>query len=167
MNRTNAKTMALSGILAAVALVIMCLGGMIPLATYICPMLCALTQFLVLQFCGRRIAWVWYGCVAILSLLLGPDKEAAGVFLLLGYYPTVKPIFESSRLCWLWKLLLFNGAIAVMYLGLIHLLGLGDTLADGETMGYWGLVIMLLLGNTVFLLLDRVLTMLAQKLQRR
>lgn len=167
MIKSNTKAVALGGVLAAVAIVIMCLGGMIPLATYICPMLCTIVQFIVLQFCGKRIGWVWYVAVSLLALIMGPDKEAAGVFLVLGYYPMVKPLLERSRLQWLWKLLLFNGAVSVMYFGLIHLLGLGNTLSEFEELGYWGLGIMLLLGNVVFILLDRVLCMIAFKFTRK
>ena len=167
MNREKTKAIALGGLLAAVAMVIMCLGGMIPIATYVCPMLCAIVQFLVLQFCGRRIAWVWYVAVSLLSILIGPDKEAAGVFVLLGYYPIVKPALDHSRLRWLWKLMLFNGAVALMYLGLIHLLGLSSTLSEFRELGRWGLVAMLLMGNVVFFLLDLVLNMMQAKFSRR
>ena len=167
MKQSNTKVIALGGLLAAVAVVIMCLGGMIPLSTYVCPMLCSIVQFIVLQFCGRRIAWVWYVLVSILCLLMGPDKEAACVFLLLGYYPIVKPSIDKSRLRLLWKLLLFNGAIAVLYVGLIHLLGLSEVLSEAEELGKWGLAIMLLLGNVTFFLLDRLLNMIALRFRRK
>ena len=75
---------ALGGVLAALAVVVMCLGGMIPLATYICPILCMLLQSTVLQKCGGRVAWAWFFAVSILSLLLSPEKEGAAVFLFLG-----------------------------------------------------------------------------------
>ena len=80
MRRGYAQIIALGGILAAVALVIMCLGGLIPLATFVCPMLCTITGYIVFRFCGRRIAWAWYGVVAFLSVLLAPDKESAAVY---------------------------------------------------------------------------------------
>ena len=165
MRNNNTKALALSGMLAAVALVIMCLGGIIPLATYILPMLCTVTACLVMHFCGLRLAWVWYVAVAFLSLLLCPDKEAAGVFLLLGYYPMVKPALERSRLRIIWKILLFNGAVALLYGFLLKLMGVED-LGD-ETLGIIGVVIMLMLGNLTFFLLDRVLSMIAGKLRRR
>ena len=82
--RTPASSVALGGVLAALAVVIMSLGTIIPVATYVCPMLCALLLQAVLKTCGVRIAWAWYGAVAILSLLLAPDKEAAAVFAFLG-----------------------------------------------------------------------------------
>ena len=40
MRNGSAKKIALSGMLAALAMVIMCMGGLIPVATYVCPMLC-------------------------------------------------------------------------------------------------------------------------------
>lgn len=165
MRNEKVKSVAHGGMLAAVALVIMCLGGLIPLATYICPMLCAIVQFVVLQYCGRKLAWVWFAVVAVLCLLMGPDKEAAAVFLMLGYYPIVKPVLERSRARWLWKLLLFNGSVVLLYSLLIHLFGLRDVASDFAVLGIIGLVVMLLLGNAVFFLLDLLLTMLQRKLR--
>lgn len=167
MRNTNAKNMALSGVLAAVAMVIICLGGLIPLATYVCPVLCALLLHTVLLLCGKRYAWAWYAAVALLSLLLGPDKEGALVFVMLGYYPIVKPLIEKSRLRFLWKLLLFNAAIGLIYSVLLQLLGLGAVTAETEELGMLGLAVLLALGNLVFFLLDRLLTMLERKTWKR
>ncbi len=163
MSKTPAGNIALGGVLAAAALVIMCLGGLIPIATYVCPMLCCLTAALVLRTCGRRLGWAWYGAVAILSLLLGPDKEAAVIFLLLGYYPMVKPVLEKSPLQVLWKLLLFNGAIGIAYTALYRLMGMAELAEEYAFMGLWGLAVMLLLGNLLFFLLDRLLSRLMYK----
>lgn len=163
MRNSNAKVIALGGLLGAVALVILCLGGLIPLATYICPMLCAIVQYIVYRCCGRRIAWTWYVAVALLALLMGPDKEAALVFVMLGYYPMVKPFFEKSRLSVLWKLLLFNGAVLILYGLLLKLFGLDAVAAETEELGIIGLVILLVMGNAVFFLLDRLLTILQKR----
>lgn len=163
MRNESAKNVALGGVLAAVAVVIMCLGGLIPLATFICPMLCTLIQYMVLRFCGKRIAWAWFSVVAILSILLGPDKEAALVFMLLGCYPIVKSWLERSRLHWLWKVLLFNSAILLLYGLLLRLFGLDAVVQEYETLGTVGLVIALLLGNATFILLDRLLTILSKR----
>jgi len=166
MRNTNAKVIALGGLFAAAALVILCLGGMIPLSTYVCPMLCCVLQFLVLMLCGRRIAWAWFGAVALLGLLLGPDKEASAVFVLLGYYPIVKPAFDRSKLSWLWKLLLFNAAIALLYGAVIHLLGLSAVTAEFTALGILGGAVLLALGNVTFLLLDLVLNRFGRKFRR-
>ena len=90
MKRTTSKEMALCGVLAALALTVMILGGMFPAASYCCPVLACILLVPVVETCGRRIAWAWYGAVALLSCLLCPDPEAAALFLFLGYYPIIK-----------------------------------------------------------------------------
>lgn len=154
----QSKKMALGGVLAALAVVVMSLGGLIPVATFVCPMLCMILLRFVCQLCGNRIGWAWYGAVAVLSFLLGPDKEAAAVFLFLGFYPIVKPKLDTMKVSWLLKLLLFNTAIGCMYYLLIHLLGMAQIAAEYAQMGTVLTVIMLLLGNLTFYLLDLVLT---------
>jgi len=149
--------MALGGVMAALAVTIMAMGGLIPVATYVCPMLCMLILTIVLRICGRNVAWAWYGAVAVLSLLLGPDKEAAAVFAFLGYYPIVKPRLDGSKLSWLWKGLLFNGAILTMYWLLMHLLGMEQLMEEFTELGKWMLLILLILGNVTFGLLDKIL----------
>ena len=158
MRRFEARGIALGGMMAALAVVVMSLGGLIPVATFVCPMLCMLLLAFVSRVCGRRIGWAWYGAVAVLSLLLGPDKEAAAVFLFLGFYPLLKPRLETLRLRWLWKGLLFNTAILLMYWLLIHLFGMAQIAAEYQELGTVMTAIMLGLGNVTFFLLDRVLT---------
>lgn len=157
MHRNTAKQIALGGMMAAVAVVIMCFGGLIPASTYVCPMMCALILQLVKKLCGNRIAWAWYGAVAILGLLMGPDKEAAAVFVFFGFYPIIKPYFDKSKLKWLWKLLYFNVVILLMYWLLIHLFGMAQIASEFAELGYFLVVLMLVLGNVTFILLDRVL----------
>ena len=145
--------------MAALAMVVMSMGTLIPVATYVCPMLCAVLLQMVLKTCGQRIAWAWYGAVAILSLLLAPDKEAAAVFAFLGYYPIVKPKLDRLKGKRLWKTLLFNVSTLVMYWLLMHIFGLDQIASDFEEMGAVMTVIMLILGNVTFFLLDRLLGM--------
>lgn len=149
--------MALGGVLAAMAVVIMALGTLIPVATYVCPMLCVLLLQVVYLCCGRRVGWAWYAAVAILSGLLAPDKEAAAIFLTLGYYPLLKPWLDRRRLKWLWKGLLFNSAILATYLGLMFLLGMEALAAEFHEMGMVLSGLLLLMGNLVFFLMDRLL----------
>lgn len=155
--RTPASRIALGGVLAALAVVIMSLGGLIPVMTYVSPMLCALLLKIVLELCGVRIAWAWYGAVALLSALLSADKEAAAVFIFLGYYPIVKPKLDGLRFPWLWKLVLFNVSVGVMYFLLLQLFGMAQLRAEFEEFSTVMLIVMLLMGNVTFFLLDRLL----------
>ena len=159
--------MALGGVLAALAVVIMALGGLIPIATYICPMLCMILLWVVLRQTGARVAWAWYAAVSILSLLLGPDKEAAAVFVFLGYYPIVKPWLEGRRCSWLWKLLLFECSMGLMYLVLIRVLGMGELGEEFKALGMAMNIVLLVLGNVTFFLFDRVLTLVQRKYTRK
>ena len=157
-NPTPAYAMALGGVLAALGVVIMCLGTILPIATYICPMACMLLAQIVQSVCGGKMGWAWYGAVAVLSLLLAPDKEAAAVFAALGYYAMVKPRPERTKCPWLWKSLLFNAVILALYWLLIHLLGMDALAEEFADAGKALTVVMLLLGNVIFFLLDRVLS---------
>ncbi len=157
MGHKGAKSVALGGMMAALAVVIMCMGGIIPVATYVCPMLASLILELVRKICGSRIAWAWYGAVAILSLLLAPDKEAAAVFLALGYYPIVKPKLDRMKAKWLWKGLLFNAVTLLTYWLMMHLLGFDQLTAEFAEMGLAMTAVLLILGNVTFFLLDKLL----------
>lgn len=157
-NNSSAKHMALGGVLAALALVIMAMGTLIPVATYVCPMLCCLLVQVVKKTCGGHTAWAWYACVALLSLLLAPDKEAAAVFCALGYYPIVKPRLEKRQFPMLWKLVLFNSVILLLYWLLMHLFGFDALTTEFAEMGTVLTALTLLLGNACFFLLDRLLT---------
>lgn len=156
--------MALGGVFAAVAVVIMALGGMIPAATFVCPMLCMLLLRYIATKCEISVSWAWYAAVAILSLLLSPDKEAAAVFAFLGYYPLIKPKMDGLPLKLLWKLLYFNAVILLMYGLLMHVFGMAQILQEFEEMGTVMTLITLLLGNVCFWMLD---VLLGKKLKRR
>ena len=166
MRNEAVKRIALGGLLAAVAMVIMCLGGMIPVATFVCPVLCILICGTVSRFCGHRITWAWYGAVAVLSLLLAPDKEAAALFVILGYYPILKSWFERTKLQWVFKILYFNCAIGIMYALLIYILGMQQIVVAYSELGLVGLTVILILGNVTFTLLDRLLTVFSKKGKR-
>ena len=158
---TPASRMALGGVLAAVAVVIMSLGGLIPVATYVCPMLCAVLLQVVLMTCGKRVAWAWYGAVALLSVLLSPDKEAAAVLIFLGYYPIVKfrhmEFVKSRAARTALKLVLFNAAVCVMY-GILFLTMGGEALMREMVENGWFLTaLMLVMGNAAMLLYDWML----------
>lgn len=156
-SKRPAYSVALGGLLGALAVVIMGLGTLIPIATYVCPMACIVLTQVVLKICGRRIAWAWYGAVAILSCLMAPDKEAAAVFVFLGFYPIIKPRLEKRKFPKLAKALYFNAAILVMYWLLIFVLGLEALAEEYRQTGRVMLIVQLILGNVIFFLLDRVL----------
>ena len=79
-NRSKASVLALCGVLAALAVALMFLGGVIPFAAIACPVLASLVLIPVYAETGKKWSLLWYAAVAILGLLLAPDKEAAILF---------------------------------------------------------------------------------------
>lgn len=167
MRNGISKKIALGGLLAALAVVIMTLVGMIPIATYVCPMLCMILCYVVSHICGKRIGWAWYGAVSFLSCILAPDKEAAAVFVFLGYYPIIKPFFEWVKFGIVLKFAYFNASVVVLYYLLIRFLGMDQILSEFMEFGYIGLAFTLLLGNVVFVLSDMVLTLISKRFRWR
>lgn len=165
--RKQSYILALGGISAGLSVVIMSLGTVIPVATYVCPMLCALVLHVYLRVCGRRAAWTWYAAVALLSALLAPDKEAAAVFVFFGYYPIVKPLLDRLRPPFLWKLVYFNAATVAMYALLIFVMGMNDLVEEFSALGTVLTLVTLVLGNVTFFLLDRLLAMLTARMGRK
>ena len=104
------RDLALCGVLCALAVAIMAMGTILPAATYCAPVLASMTLLPVLVLCGEKLSWAMFFASAMLSLLLAPDKEAAAIFLALGYYPIVKPKLDRKPKIrrWVGKFLLFN-----------------------------------------------------------
>lgn len=164
------RQIALCGVLAALAVAVMALGGSIPMATYCVPVLAALLLVPITELCGRRLAWAWFLAVSVLGALLCPDIEASALFLCLGYYPIIQRDLlriPNPALRLLSKLLLFNAAIALMYLGLIFLLGLESVARNFIQEAPWILVLTWVLGNGTFWMTDLLLLRLTALLRHR
>ena len=146
--------MALGGMLTATAVVILCLGSIIPVNTYLCPVLCILITRAVLELCGKKIGWCYYLATAILGLMLAPDREAALVYAFLGYYPMIRPFFRKlGVLAMPAKLALFTLAGAASYWVLLLVMG-----AEAAMTGGWIVTaVTVLLWDVLFLLTDRLL----------
>ena len=153
------RDLALCGVLCALAVAIMAMGTIIPVATYCCPLLASMTIVPVLILCGEKLSWAMFAASAILSLLLAPDKEAAAIFLALGYYPIVKPRLDKKpkprRI--VWKLLLFNAAIIAVYGALLFVFRLDALREEFFSMGGLLALALTLGGNVIFWLDDRLL----------
>ena len=149
----------MGGIFAALALVILLLGGIIPVGTYIAPMLASLPLVVLLAELPKKLCLGWYAIVAFLAVLLCPDKETAFVFVFLGWYPLAKPGLDRlpklpGLVC---KLLIFNAATAALYALLILVFRLEALVQEAKETGLVMLIVLLLLANVCFLLLDFLL----------
>ena len=167
---TTAKELALGGMFTALGVVLLCLGGVVPLALYACPILASAVLLPVRERCRKQVAWSCYAAIAILGTLLGPDKEASMLFVFLGYYQLVKPKLDaihSRALRLSTKLLLAVFAVGVDYLFLLFVLRL-----DAVTQELAGTAPALLwatcaLGLALFFLYDLTLSRLTLLYRRR
>ena len=76
----KASVIALCGVLGALALMCLFMGGAVPVASLSCPMLASLILIPVYMECGAKWGFLWYVAVGILGLILVPTKECAGIF---------------------------------------------------------------------------------------
>ena len=152
--------MALTGMLCALAVVIMMLGGVIPLATFCCPALAGLMLVPVFVECGEKLSWCAYAAIAVLSLILCPDKEAALLFAFIGYYPILRWRLDQLRsrlIRVVAKLGVFNLAVLAMYALSILVLQMDQILREYQEMGLALTIACLLIGNITLLLYDRLI----------
>lgn len=158
--RKKTRRIALCGLLGALGAVCMLLGGMIPFATFCCPVLASLALLPAMDECGGAWALGLYAVLSALSLLLAPDRESAALFVFLGYYPLLQRMLcrlRSAPLRMLCKLAVFNLAAAAAAWFLAHVLGIPGPAAERSAQQGWMTAGLLLLGNAVFFLYDAAL----------
>ena len=153
----RARPLALCGVLTALAVVLLCLGAVIPAAMLCAPILAMAVLLPVLEELGPRAAGTAYAAAAILALLLVPDRETALVYVFFGWYPILRPkiaALPSRLLRLLARLAVCNIAVLVLYGLVLRLMGLTADLL--ESVWYFNAAL-LAAGNLVFLLTDATL----------
>lgn len=163
----SSRQMALCGVLTALAVTFLLLGGVIPAAMLCGPVLAMAALLPVLEEIGPKAAGTVYAAASILALLLSADPESGLVYLFFGWYPILRPRIARlpSRLLRLvLRLAVCNAAIFLLYGLLLHFLGLMN---DVDTAARPLRVLLVLMGNGLFLLLDRALDRLTSLWNRR
>lgn len=156
MRASKTRKIAVCGVMGALCLTVLLLGGVIPCATFCAPALSGVLILLVSAHCGVKYALLLYLAVALLAFLLVPDIEMSCIFAaLLGYYPLLRGLFERVGPPWLrWplKLAFFNAVVLALYslLGLLWPMLTADIAAGGA----WFTALLLVLGNITFILYD-------------
>lgn len=148
------RALALCGVLTALAVTVLCLGGMIPSAVLCAPILAMAALLPVLEELGVKAAAASYAAAAILGLLLTPDRETALVYVFFGWYPMLRPKIAAlpSRLLRLGARLLVCSAAGLLLYGLVlRFLGVTGDLPEAAWLFQAALLAM---GNLVFLLAD-------------
>lgn len=113
----NTKRIALSGIAAAVSVVLMYLAGITELLSLSGVIIAAFAVLFIYIEYGTKTALSVYAAVSVISLLILPDKFSAAAYVLYaGYYPILKSKFESrpKAVSWALKLVSFNLVLILM-----------------------------------------------------
>ena len=157
--RRNKRTtvLALCGVLAALAMALLFLGGTLPFATIACPVLASLVLIPVYAENGAKWGFLWYVTTALLGVLLTPDKETAVLFVFFGYYPMLKRFLErlpGRTLTWITKLVYINAAVCAAYGLMIWVFQMEAVAAEFAEAQTWMLIALLLLANLTFVLYD-------------
>ena len=87
----KSKEIALCGLLCALAVTLLLLGGILGIGTFAGPILAMAVLLPILEEYGTKTATAAWGAAAILALLLVPDRETALVFVAFGWYPLLRP----------------------------------------------------------------------------
>ena len=165
----QSRKAALCGMMAALSVVILCLVGVIPLATFACPMLAMLCLLPAVCEYGLGTALLLYGAVSVLALLLGPDKEIVLLYVFLGSYPGVRPRLEPipRPVRWVVKCALFTLAVTAMYALVLRLFRLEAVVEEFAEYSTAMMLALLALGNVTFLAFDQVLSRLTHAYQKK
>ena len=156
--REQSRKVALCGVLCGLAVVVLLLGGLFSLAVYCAPLLAMAVLLPVLEEYGPGTAGAAYGAVAILALLLVPDRETALVYVFFGWYPLLRPriaALPSLPVRLVCRLGVCGLSMFLLYGVTIRLLGL--TAVTEELGGGWLTAALAAMGCAVFLLLDLAL----------
>lgn len=153
MIRSQTKRIALCGIMAAVSVVILLLGGVLGLGIYLAPMIAGLILVPVGRSCGTKYHVMLWLVVSALAFLLVPEiEEDLMYFLLFGWYPILYPRLGKLP-GWFRlgvKLLLFNAVFISVECLLMWVL-----VPQAVEPLYFA--VLLALGNLMFLCYDRAI----------
>ncbi|HCB99625.1 MAG TPA: hypothetical protein DEP42_00140 [Ruminococcaceae bacterium] len=153
----QARIVALGGVTAALSLIFLFLGSVVPIAQMIMPAIAGLLLIVIVgEVSSIKWAWVIFAAVSILAALLCPDKGVVIYYIFFfGHYPLLKRSIErfQNRVCqWVLKFLLFNACLTAAYFITVQLFGLPNGVVK------YGYLLILVLLNIAFVLYDIAVT---------
>lgn len=144
------KRLSRLAILAAVGVVLLLAGSVLPAGRIALVALASLPVCVTLMMYGLRWSVAVFCVTAFLGVLLYPGAAAIMYTAFFGYYPIAKSLFErihSNVLCWVCKYALYAFAFIVYWLLARALISF-----TGKELPW---IVLLLLGAGVFWLYDR------------
>lgn len=114
----NSVKVAVCGICTALSTVLMFLGGITYVFSYVVPIILGVLMLMINKTFGKSYAFTVYFATFALSMIIVTEKESVLLYgLFFGYYPIIKPSIEKIKSKFLQivlKLLLFNFAVALI-----------------------------------------------------
>ncbi len=162
--RKHTRQIAVSGMMVALAVAILMMGGVIPAATFVGPALAGLMLIPVFAEGGQKLALGAWAAISALGLMLCADKEAALLFAFLGWYPAMKWKLDMKLPGWKGvpvKLLIWNGCAGAMAAMIFYVFRMDQVMAEYREMGLAMLIGFIALANVTLLVYDRLLGIMA------
>lgn len=140
--------------MCALCAALMFVGKLISIADYAVCCICSLVIGVVVIEAGWKWAIASYVVTSILGVFIGGNECALLFVVYAGYYPILKPYIEKLPIVpeWIIKLVSFNGIILLSYwlLDLIGILKFDEV----DFLGSYTVIVLMVLGNIVFILFD-------------
>ena len=158
--RNNTK-IAFCGIMAALSVVCMLLSYF-PYFTYAAPGVASLFVMISLIETDKKWATGVYIASALLILIFAENESRFIYLLFFGHYPILKAIFDGrfkGIILWTLKIVTFNLCVVAIYYITSALIGF--SLEEFSVFGKYGVAIIVLLLNAVFVVYDIALSRMA------
>ena len=159
----QSKRMAFCGMMTALGVVLLLLGGYLGIGTYAAPMVVGLLILPGGKQWGVKYHILIWLAISLLALFLVSDLEESLMFLcFFGWYPIVHPALNRLPrvVRWVAKFLTFNIPVVAVEAALILLF-------VPEDMGAGLLIALFVIGNVLFIVYDRAIHRIEQKLIKR
>ena len=156
----NSKVIAYSGVATALSVVMLFLGSIFWVLGYTMPLVASLVMIILLDSISQKSALLTFVSTSIISFILLNDKECVLLYVLFfGYYPLIRDKIIDilpKFLSYLLKFVSFNAAMVLTQILCVYVFGI----PFDDMLGKWGIVVFALCLNLVFVVFDKLYTLL-------
>lgn len=156
----NSKVIAYSGVATALSVVMLFLGSIFWVLGYTMPLVASLVMIILLDSVSQKSALLTFISTSIISFILLNDKECVLLYILFfGYYPLIRDKINDIKpkfLSYLLKFITFNAAMVLTQVLCVYVFGI----PFDDMLGKWGIVLFVLCLNLVFVVFDKLYTLL-------
>lgn len=156
----NSKVIAYSGVATALSVVMLFLGSIFWVLGYTMPLVASLVMIILLDSISQKSALLTFVSTSVISFILLNDKECVLLYVLFfGYYPLIRDKINEIKpkfLSYLLKFVSFNAAMVLTQILCVYVFGI----PFDDMLGKWGIVVFALCLNLVFVVFDKLYTLL-------